>query len=705
MKNKFKYGLKIFLLIIVLIFSFLLLLSLSALIPSNLIESNTVRSLNILKKEGYFPEIKKDFLLDNYTDAIMLNTAISVDNTEPFKSIILDRRNYSADRINEINFKKYGNENESPIQDLEDTLNDENKEYFEYSRYWHGYLIYLRPLLLIGDYSIVRLILLIIINLLSIYTFYLIYKNINIKSAIIFMVALLSVSIYIIGLSMQYSSIFIITLLSCIYLLKRKEKIKDINIIFCVIGATTCFMDLLTSPMITFCIPLVIYLLLNLQKDKYKIKDIIKKIIKLSTFWIIGYSGIWASKWIISDIFYDTGTIEYAVTKMLSHSRVNSYTNATAFDTIIKNIYYIQPYLYIVSIITWISFIPLITPNKNINKDIKKQILRMNIPYILISIMPFIWYIIVKNHSFLHARFTYKNLCITILGLLIVFINNLSMLGKIKSKENKANLLIINKFEFGNILKKLKDKDIFLITTVIYFSIVLLYELFYCNLRFFTGAIQSYNFSLYRIIVYFIIYVVYYKVKDKFISSAVETLNNKIKCYFIDITIFLTVVLSIALIILSTKNMNINIIIAFISLLIFNLFALYISNSIIKNAIITSLLFGTIFSISVTFNNQLDEKRHFLASYSIALGEVNLSSPKVDKSIVNMPRMMNADKFIKYFNQYPTGEITKEFSKDELEDTPCDYIVVSHFVSGIGVFISKTLGRKCCRHIHNRKNI
>ena len=358
-------------------------------------------------------------------------------------------------------------------------------------------MIYLRPLLLIGDYSIVRLILLIIINLLSIYTFYLIYKNINIKSAIIFMVALLSVSIYIIGLSMQYSSIFIITLLSCIYLLKRKEKIKDINIIFCVIGATTCFMDLLTSPMITFCIPLVIYLLLNLQKDKYKIKDIIKKIIKLSTFWIIGYSGIWASKWIISDIFYDTGTIEYAVTKMLSHSRVNSYTNATAFDTIIKNIYYIQPYLYIVSIITWISFIPLITPNKNINKDIKKQILRMNIPYILISIMPFIWYIIVKNHSFLHARFTYKNLCITILGLLIVFINNLSMLGKIKSKENKANLLIINKFEFGNILKKLKDKDIFLITTVIYFAIVLLYELFYCNLRFFTGAIQSYNFCMY----------------------------------------------------------------------------------------------------------------------------------------------------------------------------------------------------------------
>jgi len=263
----------------------------------------------------------------------------------------------------------------------------------------------------------------------------------------------------------------------------------------------------------------------------------------------------------------------------------------------------------------------------------------------------------------------------------------------------------IKQFEFGKKIKKLEYKDIFLITTVIYIAIVLLYELFYCNFRFFTGAILNYNFSLYRIIAYCVIYLIFYRLKDNFIKNAADTLNNKIKCYFIDMMIFLTILLSIALIYLAIKKLTINIIIVFIALLIFNLFALYISNNIIKNVIITALLFGSIFSISVTFNNQLDEKRHFLSSYSVALGKINLKNPMVDKAVAEMPRMMNTTKFVEYFEQKPTGETTEEFSNKKLEDTPNNYIVVSYLVSGTGIFISKILGRKYCRHIHNGKNI
>ena len=266
-------------------------------------------------------------------------------------------------------------------------------------------------------------------------------------------------------------------------------------------------------------------------------------------------------------------------------------------------------------------------------------------------------------------------------------------------------IMKINQFEFGKKIKKLEYKDIFLITTVIYFTIVLLYELFYCNFRYFTGAIQNYNFSLYRIISYCIIYLIYYKFKDKFIKPAIETLNNKIKCYFIDIIIALTILLSIVLICIAIKNLSINIVIAFIALLVFNLFALYISNNLIKNAVVVAVLFGSIFSISVTFNNQLDEKRHFLSSYSVAIGEFNLKNPKSDKNIVDMPRRMDTIEFIEYFEQKPSEELTSNFSNKKLEDTPNNYMVVSYLVSAIGIFISKILGRKYCRHIYNRKNI
>lgn len=250
----------------------------------------------------------------------------------------------------------------------------------------------------------------------------------------------------------------------------------------------------------------------------------------------------------------------------------------------------------------------------------------------------------------------------------------------------------IKNFEFGCMLKRLKEKDVFLITTVIYLAIILLYELFYCNFEYFTGIIQNYNFSAYRIIVYCVIYFLFYKLKDKFIKSAVEALNSKVKCYFIDMIIFFTILLSIPLIIIANKNLSVNITIAFISILIFNLFAIYISNNIIKNAIITALLFGSVFSISVTFNNQLDEKRHFLSSYSISLGKFNLNSAEVDKDVLDMPRMMKAKQFIGYFSERPTDEIINDFSDYKAEDTPSTYMVLSYLVSAVGIFISKLLG-------------
>lgn len=262
----------------------------------------------------------------------------------------------------------------------------------------------------------------------------------------------------------------------------------------------------------------------------------------------------------------------------------------------------------------------------------------------------------------------------------------------------------LRQFEFINIFKKIKNKDLFLITSVIYFAIIFLYELFYCNFEFITGIIENYNFSLYRIIVYGFIYLIFYKIKDKFLDDAVDALNNKVKCYFVFIIFFFSIVFSISLTYLIAKNFSINIIVAIISIFVFNLFSLYVSNNMIKNVIITTLLFGSIFSISITFNNQLDEKIHFLSSYSISVGEFNLNHPKIESNVANMPRMMEITEFIKYFSEKPCGEIVEDFSDRKVEDSLCGYITISHFAGGIGIFISKILGRKHCRYIYNRKN-
>ena len=102
---------------------------------------------------------------DNYTDALMINTAYSIDNNKPFESSFLARKNYIPNVTDDIyqdtagelkSSSKYKYHNE--VGELNDLVNGEKVESFEYARYWHGYLIILRPLLAFISLNEIRVI-------------------------------------------------------------------------------------------------------------------------------------------------------------------------------------------------------------------------------------------------------------------------------------------------------------------------------------------------------------------------------------------------------------------------------------------------------------------------------------------------------------------------------------------------------------------
>ena len=71
-----------------------------------------------------------------------------------------------------------------------------------------------------------------------------------------------------------------------------------------------------------------------------------------------------------------------------------------------------------------------------------------------------------------------------------------------------------------------------------------------------------------------------------------------------------------------------------------------------------------------------------------------------------MPRQMNVEEFTSYFSKKPTGEITKNFADRDIKDTPNNFYfyTTSYFVSGLGIFIAKTIRRKHSRYLYHRKN-
>ena len=268
---------------------------------------------------------------------------------------------------------------------------------------------------------------------------------------------------------------------------------------------------------------------------------------------------------------------------------------------------------------------------------------------------------------------------------------------KIKVDEVKLVIMRGVKFLEDIIIKNQKEekikKQLLAITAIIFLTIIVLYELFYCNFQYFSKEITEYNFSFFRIIAYITVGILLYKFRNYFINEAIKDWDNKIKEMVLYIVVEFSVFLlaGILFITISQKVITIRIILLLITIMLLNLFVIYVSKNMAKNLIIMCLTFGTIFSLSITFNNQLDEKRHFLSSYSIATGNIDMSNTVINNNLQNMKRIVELEEFIEYFNIKPSNEKSKSTTTD-LRDLPCDYLTVSHFISAIGIFIAKTLG-------------
>lgn len=60
----------------------------------------------------------------------------------------------------------------------------------------------------------------------------------------------------------------------------------------------------------------------------------------------------------------------------------------------------------------------------------KKMYLK-NIHFLLIAIIPFVWYMVLANHSYVHYWFTYRELAIFIFAILVWLSKNLEECKKI----------------------------------------------------------------------------------------------------------------------------------------------------------------------------------------------------------------------------------------------------------------------------------
>lgn len=444
MKPKIKNGIivliKFILIFVILLGIYFAIMTLTSLIPSGMLENNVRESSETLVQEGEkvtFDLKYKEENIFTFTDALMINTAYSIDNNHPIESFILARKNYIPGQTTEFypdgqynlganeNYISKENGDLYQTKELYGLMHGDNiQDSYEYARYWHGYLSILRPLLLLFNYSGIRIVLE-IITLISIVTLItLLCKKISITSGVIYGIGLLAISIFIVTKSINEILIFIVAFISSIILLLKKNPEKNIGIFFFVVGSVSNFIDLLTAPLVTLGITAITYfLLVQKNESKVNIKRYILDFLKICISWALGYGITWLSKWVITEIFFGRPIISQAIEQAVFRSngpQINGMNIFSLSNVFIRNMEYLSsPVAITILIAAVIYIIVMMIINRNKKIDFKEN-LKKCLPYILIFFLPVIWYMFLKQHSYTHVNFTYRILVISIISLLII---------------------------------------------------------------------------------------------------------------------------------------------------------------------------------------------------------------------------------------------------------------------------------------------
>lgn len=370
-------------------------------IPSQIVNSSLGNSVETLKKEGLYPSVGfpwRKIVLDNFTDGVMLNIAYSVDSTDPVQSAI---RNIQHD----------GNDNSADqILNLEKMYQQKGIHETVYERYWHGYLIFLRPLLTVTSYAGVRVVL--TVALFSIFAVFMLksWKQLDAQTTVGLLSGFIAVDFFWLGKSIQLSNTFLTGMVGALYLLRQKKaSFLTVSTVFFIVGAVTQYIDVLSAPLVS------LGLLLVVAADLLKKTIDLKKIIFLCALWFIGYSSLWGAKWMLAEYTYVPGAINIGYKKVQDRTMNSVDTQFSRKNAVLRNFYQLRGYDKrdkIVLLVLGMCYAVFMARYFSMKLVHKQKV----VMWLAVAVIPYLWYFIAAEHSYIHVLFTYRNQFITVVS-------------------------------------------------------------------------------------------------------------------------------------------------------------------------------------------------------------------------------------------------------------------------------------------------
>lgn len=265
-----------------------LLLLAAAAIPNEAIRANAERTaLSYRDKEAFaLPESGRwNAIQDNYADAILWNVAWHMGEGDPLRAS-LDTRYYDGGELGEN-------------AGLYLAVTQGTPPNTDYSRYWHGSALLLRPLLLITDGEHIKLLGFAVILALLALTAVLLGRRGHWDLAAALALSFAAVQGWELRLSLEYQPAFWVALALCpLYLRAEGRSQRALALLSVVSGAATAFFDFLTTETVPLLLPLL--LVTALRAKEGRLRPLRRELLGLGQCflaWGGAYAGAFLVKW------------------------------------------------------------------------------------------------------------------------------------------------------------------------------------------------------------------------------------------------------------------------------------------------------------------------------------------------------------------------------------------------------------------------
>ena len=350
-------------------------------IPTSWIQGNVEKSIEVLEGEGEYPMYffyRHSAIIDIHTDKLM------------YESLIQNRDYYN------------------PIQAAM-SIN-------QYPRYWHGYQVLLRPLTVVFQVQELRYLGMLTFHLLFFWSAWLMAKETKPLYAMFYVLTVASGYVVFLPVCFQFLTTFLVLFVSLIVLLSRYDNNKPLPAVkwmlyFFVVGMVENFFDFLTYPILTLGIPLVLLLWLRVRDERTDFRGNFWFMFKASLSWFFGYALTWISKWLLSAAILGVRYFWRTMSVVQYRLEGSEEEPLDRIGTIQRNL---KAWLNVQDggVISWskIALLILIVAVVLIIwrklKDWKT--VGAYLPILFVAAYPYIWYLVMSNHSQIHYWYTYR---------------------------------------------------------------------------------------------------------------------------------------------------------------------------------------------------------------------------------------------------------------------------------------------------------